>query len=289
MATAEVLPEMSERLARNTGRSPLRGFAGMLDAELRRWFPVRALALASLGCAIAAVVFVIWSSGANADNPRLGSYVYVSFGFWIVVMVLAMVAATQGAMADEIDEGTAAWVIAKPVGRPGFVLSKFVAAVPGVLLGAILVPGIVLRVLIIEAEGRGDTEFSADDVFRLVQSDGEREVFMTLPPLDRHLGTLILLASVLLFIVAVMILLGCAIRSRAALFLLGLAVPIGLLVYSILGPATIVELTPAWAFDALLTMIRNDPAPVLAPTLLTGAWTVGLLAAATAWFSRMEL
>jgi hypothetical protein len=258
-------------------------------AELRRWFPVRALALTVLGSAIAVVVFVMWSSGANADNPRLGAYIYISFGVWIVMMVLATVATTQGAMADEIEQGTAAWVLAKPVGRPGFVLSKFVAAVPGVLLGAVLVPGIVLRLLIVEAEGRGDTEFSADEVFLLVQSEGEREVFMTLPPLERHLAALTLLAAVLLFIVGVMIILGCAVRSRAAVFLLGLAVPIGLLVYSILGPAAVVELTPAWAFDSLLALIRNDAAPVLAPTVLTGAWTVGVLAMATAWFSRMEL
>jgi hypothetical protein len=289
MTTADVSTGVSGGLAHDTARGPLRGFAGLVTAELRRWFPARALVLALLGSAIAVVVFVVWSSGANADNPRLGSYVYSSFGVWIVLMVLAMVATTQGAMADEIEEGTAAWVIAKPVGRTGFVLSKFVAAVPGVLLGAILIPGIVLRVLIVEAEGRGDTEFSADDVFRLMQSEGEREVFMTLPPLERHLGTLTLLAIVLLFIVAVMILLGCAIRSRAAVFLLGLAVPIGLLVYSILGPAAIVEVTPAWAFDSLLTLIRNDAAPVLAPTVITGAWTIGALAVATAWFSRMEL
>lgn len=278
-----------DHTGRRTGGGPMRGLVGLTAAELRRWFPARALALTALGSAAVGTVFTMWSGGANAANPRLGIYIYLAFGFWSALVLLAMVATTQGAMADEIDRGTAAWVIAKPVGRSAFVLAKFLAAVPGVLLGAIVVPGIVLRMLIVEAEGRGDTEFTPDEVFLLLQSEWEREAFMTLPPLERHLGVLALLGIVLLFIVAVMILLGCVVRSRAAVFLLGLAVPIGLLVYSIVGPAAIVELTPAWAFDSLLTLIRNDAAPVLAPSFVTGTWAVGVVAVAAARFSRMEL
>ena len=298
MATTEVEAQAAEhgitdvdvpdRPARQTGRGPLRGLRGLVAAELRRWFPVRAFTLAVLGSAAVVTVYVMWSSGANAANPRLGSYIYGALGVWTMLLLLATVATTQGAMADEIEAGTAAWVIAKPVGRPAFVLSKFLAAIPGVLLGAIVVPGFVLRMLIVAAEGQGDTDFSASDVFGLIQEGGSEE-FMTLPPIERHLSALTLLLVVLLFIVAVMILLGCAVRSRAGVFLLGLAVPIGLLVYSIAGPSTIVELTPAWAFDALLTTIRNEAAPVLAPSVVTGAWTVGTVALATAWFSRMEL
>lgn len=277
-------------LTRTTAAGPLRGLAGLTGAELRRWFPSRAVALAALGSAAPAVVFIIWSSGVNAANPRLGSYVYAAFSVWSALLVLAMVATAQGAMADEIEAGTAEWVVAKPVGRPAFVLSKFLAALVGVLIGAMLVPGIVLRILVVQAERRGDTEFSAGDVFRLLEPEGDaRGEFMNLPPLERHLAALTLLSSILLLIVAVMILIGCVVRSRAAVFLIGLAVPIGLLVYSIVGSTASVELTPAWAFDALLTTIRNDAAPVLAPTVVTAAWTAGLVATAMAWFSRMEL
>lgn len=280
--------DVPDRLTRRTGRGPFRGLGGLTAAELRRWFPARALALAVLGSAAVGTVFMIWSGGANAANPRLGSYIYGAVGVWIVLLVLATVATTQGAMADEIEAGTAAWVIAKPVGRPAFVLSKFLAAVPGVLLGAIVVPGVVLRRLIVEAEGRGDTDFSAGEVFGLIEGGGSDE-FMTLPPIERHLGAMTLLYVVLLFVVAIMILLGCAVRSRAAVFLLGLVVPIALLVYSTVGPSSIVELTPAWAFDALVSTIRNESAPVLAPSVVAAAWTAGTVGLATAWFSRMEL
>ena len=290
MATTDVPVSAASTLTRTTTRGPLRGLLGLTAAELRRWLPGRALILAVLGSAIAGGVFLVWSSGANADNPRLGTYVYATFAIWVAVLVLVMVATAQGAMANEVDEGTAAWVVAKPVGRPAFVLSKFLAAVPGVVLGAIVVPGIVLRNLMVEAESRGDTDFSAEEVFRLLETRASaRGEFTTLAPLGRYLGSLTLIAVILLLIVAVMILLGCVVRSRAALFLIGLAVPIGLLVYSVLGPAEIVELTPAWAVDSLLETIDDRDAPVLAPTLITGAWIAGVMTLAMAWFSRKEL
>lgn len=289
MTTAEVAVTTTT-LERSAGRGPLRGLVGLTTAELRRWFPGRVLVLAAIGVGLAVAVFAVWSAGAGVDDPRLGAYLFPLFGFWIVVLVLLMVATAQGAMANEVEEGTAAWIVAKPVGRPAFVLSKFLAAVPGVIIGAIIVPGIVVRELMLRAAAKGDTTFRADEVLRLLEPGSPSlDEFTTVPPLDRYLGTLALITVVLLLIVAVMILLGCVVRSRAVLFLLGLAVPIGLLVLSIVGPAEIVELTPAWSFDSLLQTILDNPTPVLAPILVTVAWTVGVMLLAVAWFSRKEL
>lgn len=290
MTTADVTVTTAASLEHTEGGGPLRGLVGLTAAELRRWFPGRALALAATGLAVAVVVFAIWSGGAGVDDPRLGTYLYPLFALWIVVLVLLMVATAQGAMANEVEEGTAAWVVAKPVGRPAFVLSKFLAAVPGVIIGAIVVPGIVVRELMYRAAAKGDTTFRADEMLRLLEPVPEaRDEFTTVPTLGRYLGTLALITAVLLLIVALMILLGCVVRSRAVLFLVGLAVPIGLLVFSGVGPAEIVELTPAWAFDSLLETILDDPAPVLAPILVTGAWIAGVMLLAVAWFSRREL
>ncbi len=289
MTTTDVVATAAPSLDHREGGGPLRGLAGLTAAELRRWFPGRALALATTGVAVAVAVYAIWS-GAAADDPRLGTYLFPLFALWIVVLVLVMVATAQGAMANEVEEGTAAWVVAKPVGRPAFVLSKFLAAVPGVIIGAIVVPGIVVRELMYRAEAKGDTSFGVDDVLQLLDpSTGALDEFTTVPPLGRYLGTLTLITAVLLLIVALMILLGCVVRSRAVLFLIGLAVPIGLLVLATVGPAEIVELTPAWAFDSLLDTILDDPAPVLAPTLITAAWTAGVMLLAVTWFSRKEL
>lgn len=281
----------SASLRPTTGHSHLRGLVGMTAAELRRWFPTRALVLAAAGSGLVLGIYAIWASvPATQDNPRLAVLVYPLMAIWAGVLVLVMVAVTQGATANEIEEGTASWVLAKPVARSAFVLSKFAAALPGVLVGAVAIPGIVARWVLVQAAQRGDTEFSASDVFVLTSgTKWDRDEFTTLPSLSRHLGTLALLATVLLLIVAVMILLGTAVQARAAIFLAGLAVPIALLLYSIFGPEQVVEVTPAWAFDSLRQSIADNPAPVLAPIVVTALWIVLALVAATAWFSRKEL
>ena len=55
------------------------------------------------------------------------------------------------------------------------------------------------------------------------------------------------------------------------------------------GRPEIVEVTPAWAFDSLRQSIADNPAPVLAPIVVTALWVLLLLGGATAWFSRREL
>jgi TM2 domain-containing membrane protein YozV len=90
-------------------------------------------------------------------------------------------------------------------------------------------------------------------------------------------------------VVAVMILLGCVIRSRATIFLVGIAVPGLLLAFGLAGSENLVALTPAWAFDSLVATIGDNPAPLLGPLAVTMAWCVLILAVATWWFSRKEL
>ena len=291
MSSEALHAESTATLRRRTGHSQLRGLVGLTAAELRRWFPARALVLAVAGSAVVAGIYAIWASiPASRENPRLALLLYPLMAVWTALLVLVMVATTQGATANEIEQGTASWVLAKPVARAAFVLSKFAAAVPGVLIGAVAIPGMVARVLLVQAEGKGDTEFSAGDVFTLTSgTKWDRDEFTTLPPLSRHLGTLALIATVLLLIVAVMILLGTMVRSRAAIFLAGLAVPIALFVYGILGQEQIVEVTPAWAFESLRQSIADNPAAVLAPIAVTVLWIAVLLGASTAWFSRREL
>ena len=153
--------------------------------------------------------FLVWLGPISyvSSGPRLLLLLGNLFGGWSLLLLLMMVATAQGAMANEIDDGTAAWAVAKPIGRPAFVLAKFLAAVPGVLIGAIVVPGVVARFVLVDAESRGDTEFSAGQVLGVVSEDGRRrEEFTTLPGLDRYVGSLLLIFSILVFVVALMIL-----------------------------------------------------------------------------------
>ena len=50
------------------------------------------------------------------------------------MLTLVVAAAAQGAVAGEVEDGTASWLIGMPIGRPAFIVAKVLGAVPGVLV-----------------------------------------------------------------------------------------------------------------------------------------------------------
>jgi ABC-type transport system involved in multi-copper enzyme maturation permease subunit len=269
----------------------LRGLRGLITVELRRWFPWRALVFAVLGTAWVVGYFFLWLGPIShfSGGPRLTLLLGNMFAVLGLLLLLAMIATAQGAMANELEDGTAAWVVAKPVGRPAFVLSKFLAAIPGVVIGAIVAPGVVARFVLVEAESRGDTDFTADEVIAITSRGERQEEFTTLPGLGRYAGSLALIAAILVFVVAVMILLGTVIRSRAAIFLAGIAVPVAMLIYGLVGQESITRLLPAGAFDSYVQALADESAPVLWPVVVILLWSVACVGVAMWWFSRKEL
>ena len=289
--TTDVAPRSADGLTRASAHGPLRGLGGLTVAELRRWFPWRALVFAVVGVAWVVGFFLLWLGPISyvSAGPRLLLLLGTLFVVWSLLLIVMTVATVQGAMANEIEDGTAAWAVAKPIGRPAFVLSKFLAAVPGVLIGAIAIPGLVARLVLVEAESRGDTEFTAGQVLELFTNDSRREEFTTLPALGRYIGSLLLLATILVFVVALLILIGTIVRSRAAIFLIGLAAAGFLMVFGFVGREAIVRLLPAAAFASFADAVADNSAPVLWPVLVTCAWSLAFVGAAMWWFSRKEL
>ena len=290
--TVEAASRPGDGLVRVTRRSPLSGLASLTAAELRRWFPWRALAFTLVSIAWAVGIFLLWLGPISyvSTGPRLLLLLSNLFAVWSILLLLMTVATAQGAMANEIGDGTAAWAAAKPVGRPAFVLAKFLAAVPGVMIGAIAVPGVVIRFILVDAESRGDTEFTVAQVFDLLAEDGRREEeFTTLPGLDRYIGSLLLLATSLVFMVALLILLGTVLRSRAAIFMTGMGVVIAMIISGTAGGDSVIRLTPASALDSFAEGLGDNPAPLLGPVAVTLLWSVALVGVAMAWFSRREL
>ena len=127
-------------------------------------------------------------------------------------------------------------------------------------------------------------------MLRVIRETFRREEeFTTLPGLGRYVGSLLLVFSILVFVVALMILAGTLVRSRAAIFLIGLAVPGSMVVYGLVGPEAIVRYLPARAFDSLIQSLADNPAPVLWPVVVTFLWSFALVGVAMWWFSRKEL
>jgi ABC-2 type transport system permease protein len=130
-----------------TERGWLRGWSNMLRSGLARWFKTRTWWIQCLvwsgliGGLMAAVAF---SPGAAPAENLILLFVIFAGLFPAVGVVIIM----QDALVGEKREGTAAWVLSKPVTRPAFVLSKVVANSLGIVLTMVMVPGLVGYALI---------------------------------------------------------------------------------------------------------------------------------------------
>jgi ABC-type transport system involved in multi-copper enzyme maturation permease subunit len=264
-----------------------RGLRGLTAAESARWFPLRSLTFTALGLALLVGNYGNWL----AQQDKILGHLMLSFLIlWVLVLILMTVAATQSIVAGEIAQGTAAWVVAKPVGTTAFVISKFAALIPVVVVAMVGVPGVVARFVFVAAEGNGRTEFTGLEVMRLVNEPSARGEYTTVPDWNNYLGTLGLLMVIILVIAAAMVLLGCVLRHATAILAVGLMVPIAMVVLA-LSPIDhqIVSLTPAWLMESFIDGAGDDPAPVLAPVGVGLLWIAGLLGVASWRFNRREL
>ncbi len=284
---ADVVLDPGVGLAILQSAGAMRVLGGLTAAESRRWLPWRALTFTIGGLVLLGFIYASW---LTSPERIVGHLVLFFFTLWILLLVVTTVATTQDMVAAEITRGTAAWVVAKPVGRPAFVISKFVAMVPVVVVAMVGIPGMAARFVLVAAEGKGRTEFRADDVLRLISEPGMRGEYTTVPEMGDYLGTLGLLVMILLVVTAAMVLLGCVLRRATTILAVGMLVPLAML---ILEPAgvdhQIVSLTPAWLMESFIEGARDNPAPVLGPVLVGVVWIVGLLGLASWWFNRREL
>ena len=119
-----------------------RGLANVLNNELSRWWKTRMWWVECLiwggviGFMLGAVLF-----GTPDFKLEDGLMIYAVFAgiFPAVAVVIIM----QSALVGEKKDGTAAWVMSKPVARPAFILSKVLANGLGVLATMVAVPGLV--------------------------------------------------------------------------------------------------------------------------------------------------
>lgn len=123
-----------------------RGFNNLLDNELSRWWKTRMWWVQGLiwtgliGFMLGAVLF-----GSPDFKIEDGLMIYAIFAgmFPAVAVVIIM----QGVVVGEKRDGTAAWVMSKPVARPAFLLSKMLANSLGVLATMVVLPGLVAYVI----------------------------------------------------------------------------------------------------------------------------------------------
>jgi ABC-2 type transport system permease protein len=123
-------------------RGWLRGWSNMLRSGLARWFKTRTWWVQCLiwgglvGGLVSAVAF-------NPDSPPAVDLFTIFAVFVGLFPAVGVIIIMQDALVGEKREGTAAWVLSKPVTRPVFVLSKVVANSLGVLATMVVVPSLI--------------------------------------------------------------------------------------------------------------------------------------------------
>jgi len=124
-----------------------RGLGSMLGSEFSRWWKTRMWWVQSLiwisliGFMLGAVLFNTQEAppGASPSEDVVVLYSIFAGLFPAVGVVIIM----QGVVVGEKKDGTAAWVLSKPITRPAFILSKVIANSLGVLVTMVVLPGII--------------------------------------------------------------------------------------------------------------------------------------------------
>jgi hypothetical protein len=118
------------------------GFGNMLAKENSAWWRTRRWWIQSL----VAIFFVVGSTVANHQLAGISVERIASFNILMViagVLPIAAIVLGQDAILGELHSGTAAWVLSKPLRRPAFLLAKLVANGLGLLVTAVLIPGVI--------------------------------------------------------------------------------------------------------------------------------------------------
>ncbi len=124
-----------------TGGGWTRGLRNMLRGELGAWFATRTW-LNQILIWAASINLIYLITALNAQNAGFD----LSMIFCIFMGIAGPIGVTiimQNAVIGEKRAGTAAWVLSKPLSRPAFILSKFVANTLGILVTMVLAQGLI--------------------------------------------------------------------------------------------------------------------------------------------------
>ena len=122
-----------------TERGWMRGMGNMLRSGLARWFKTRSW---WMNCLIwgGLVGFIVGAVAFNPQAPDIQELLMITLIFSGLFPSIGVIITMQDAVVGEKREGTAAWVLSKPVTRQSLILSKVIANSLGILLTMVIVP-----------------------------------------------------------------------------------------------------------------------------------------------------
>jgi ABC-2 type transport system permease protein len=127
----------------------LAGFGNMLSKELGEWFHTRRWLWQLLIWIIinGLIAFMLWVAPMIAPEESFPTPVITGllYFFSIVGMTgtIGVIILAMDEIIQEVQLGTAAWIISKPVARPAFILAKLLSNLFGALVFIVALPGLV--------------------------------------------------------------------------------------------------------------------------------------------------
>jgi ABC-2 type transport system permease protein len=125
------------------------GLANLMQREMadwwktRRWLTTGLMWLLILNGLLALVLSAPAEATASSQGTPLDMAASLFCIFSGVFLPIGVMVGTQGAIVGEKQNGTAAWILSKPVSRIAFILSKFLANTLAYLVLMILLQGLV--------------------------------------------------------------------------------------------------------------------------------------------------
>jgi ABC-2 type transport system permease protein len=254
-----------------------RGVGNLLQGELSSWFRSsrwwKNLIVWLVIVNMFMVIFV-YAASEEAKNPVEGPgmdllMMYGIFGGMFVALGAMII--VQGAIVGEKRSGTAAWVLSKPVTRTAFVVSRLVGNTIGVLVTAVLVPGVLVYVTLGVISDLG-----------------------WLPPLD-FLAGLGAIALSIFFWLSLTLMAGTFFESTAGVIAVPMAVFFAawfvpsVLTFLIYVSPVILFVGPGDVYPAVSTSLMNGQAPFSwIPVIATAIFSIVFIAVAIWRFDRQE-
>jgi hypothetical protein len=256
-----------------TTTGPLVGARNLIRREAATWWStgrwrVHALAWTLiLGGLLAAMLWVFPALMDEMQTATGGSQVRDLVRQFpdlaAVIIAVGVVLLTQGLLLDEQRNGVLEWLLSKPLTRPAVILAKFVGHALGLVATVVVLPWLVIHALLSIADGG-------------------------LWSPTRGLAVVGLLALVVVFHLALVLLLSTLTQSRVAV----LAIPI----VAVVSADGVTGLVPEavhvlpWSLGPIASVVLADGILLTGwPILATVAWTALLLLLAALRLQRVEL
>ncbi len=138
-------PDKSSQFQLVTEAGWKRGLGNLLHGELSSWFESsRWLKQLALWVGIVNSMMLIMALASNGGDGPNFLFMYGIFGGMFVAFGVMIV--MQRAIVGEKRQGTAAWVMSKPVTRSAFVISRLLGNALGILVTSTIIPAVLVYV-----------------------------------------------------------------------------------------------------------------------------------------------